>query len=233
MPADRYYLNAFFEEGAEAFLDEHEKRHLFTVMRGAVGDEIELVNGRGQWAKAIVTRFDKKTATVSIRNVLTEPSPSFRIILCQAIPRMNRLDTILEKGTEIGMHEIWLFPGEKGERETLSDSQKRRLEAITVSALKQCGRLDLPKIFYKPLLTQWDLIPYPAYFGDTSKAAPSFSKTVKKENGICIFIGSEAGFSENELNFFHQKGVVGLKLNPNILRTDTAALVALSLICNL
>lgn len=232
MPADRYYVDAPLEKGSFVPLEENEKHHLISVMRGKVGDPIELVNGKGVLAYAKITKIDKRVVEATIEEVTAPQVFSFPIILCQAIPRMNRLDTIIEKGTELGMTELWLFPGEKSERVLLSEQQKKRFSSIAVSAMKQCGRLDLPLLRETPLLAKWkqeDLL-YPAYFGDLSPEAPPFLEVWKKEKGILFFVGPEAGFSESERDFFHRHAVQGVHLHPHILRTDTASLVALSLI---
>jgi 16S rRNA (uracil1498-N3)-methyltransferase len=93
--------------------------------------------------------------------------------------------------------------------------------------MKQCGRLDLPQIFELPPLAKWkEKPPGNLYFGD-----PRSTQYFAPQTDATIFIGPEKGFSAKEESIlqqtFHAKGV---RLNPNILRAETAALCAISLI---
>lgn len=213
MPHNRFFVDQPLIRGETIDLKE-EARHL-KVMRIREGETIEIVNGRHQLGFATV---QGKGATLTA--VEERPAPK-ALILCQAIPRMNRLDTIVEKGTELGMTELWLFPAERSEKKSLSKNQLERVAQITIAALKQCGRLDLPKIVVKPPLLEWESAPLPAFYGDTGTQAPQMTG-----GGKACFIGPEAGFSSKEEAHLMTIGVSGAKLHNHILRTDTAALVA-------
>jgi 16S rRNA (uracil1498-N3)-methyltransferase len=235
MPTERYFLAAPFSEGQHFYLEGQEFHHLTHVMRGKAEDTIELVNGQGELASATIQTIEKKRSAIKVMAVQREAPPTFEIILAQAIPRLNRLDFILEKGTELGMTQLWLFPSDYSERKSLTEHQLERLQAITVAAMKQCGRLYLPKIHLHPPLEKWSKPPYLALFGDVSPSAPLFaqlweSQRVAKSAGILFFVGSESGFSEKEEKRLLTLGAQGVKLHSNILRTDTASLAALALI---
>lgn len=223
MPHNRFFVDTPLAPHQLIPLQE-EARHL-RVMRIDVGDAIELVNGRNQLAQARV----HSPQTAEILSVEEQPPP-FPIILCQAIPRLNRLDTIVEKGTELGMTELWLFPGKLSEKKNVP---LERLKKITIAAMKQCGRLDLPSIQLKPSILQWNALLYSAYFGDLSKAAPPFLSVIEKKAGIYFIVGPEAGLTSEEEKHLREMGVQGVKLHPWILRTDTASLSALSLISSI
>lgn len=230
MPHSRFFLNTPFQVDVEVLLVGEEAHHLTRVMRKKEGELIELVNGNNQLATAQILSFEKKGTHLQLVYVEEAPPPSFPIILCQALPRLNRLDTLVEKGTELGMTELWLFPGELSEKKELSPTQLKRLEMITIAAMKQSGRLDLPKITLNPPLIAWSPQKYPAYFGATTPSAPPFLSLYKPERGVLFFIGPEAGFTPQETHRLLSLGAQGVKLHPNILRTDTASLVALTLI---
>ncbi len=232
MPENRFFSDTPLNELKSITLTDVELHHLAHVMRCKVGDSVELVNGKGVLARALVLSISKREANLEIISIVRqEKLNSCPIILIQALPRPNRLDTILEKGTEIGMDEIWLFPGEKSERGLLNEHQLHRMQGVIISSMKQCGRLFSPKITLKPPIKKWDssFLPHPAYFGDLSENAPPFSSCKKGANGCCFIIGPESGFSEEEKKMLTHLKAEGVLLNPNILRTDTAALVALSL----
>jgi 16S rRNA (uracil1498-N3)-methyltransferase len=233
MPVDRYYIKSPLEEGQTIQIEGPEFHHLIHVMRATKGDSLEIVNGCGVLAEGTLQLIEKKQAIIQIEKVIKKALPSFQIILALAIPRSNRLDFILEKGTEIGMTELWLFPGQRSERKTFSDHQLERMEAVIISAMKQSGRLDLPLIKVHENLKKWSSLPYPAFFGDLSPLADSFEKTWNKnppQNGILFFIGPESGLNEQEIHILQKLGAKGVNLHHNILRTDTAALATLVLI---
>ncbi len=240
MPKERFFVTQSFKEHDILHLEEKEFHHLVNVMRAKVKTKIEVVNGIGQLGEAYVETLEKKRASLVIETVIFENPPVFQVILAQSLPRPNRLDTILEKATELGATEIWLFLSDYSERKEISDTQIERMQNILISAMKQCGRLYLPKIVLKPDLKKWGSLQYPAFFGDMEKKAPSFLESWKKEDGekeddkkgIIFFVGPETGFSDKETLVLRDMKAEGVTLNRNILRTDTAAIAALSLICS-
>lgn len=232
MPHDRFFYVHPFSTGQRIALDDEEAHHLIRVMRAKPGDLLEIVNGNGQLASAKVEAVDRRKAILVLEAVTQSPAPKERLILAQAIPRPNRLDTIVEKCTELGMTDLWLFPGERSERRELSNQQLSRAHAQAIAALKQCGRLFLPHIEVKPPLKQWTQLPFPCYFGDVSPQAFSLQaawQASKPKQVICV-IGPEAGLSPREEEILRELQGTGVRLHPNILRTDTAAIVALSLL---
>lgn len=232
MPKERFYLESPLKEGELIFIRDDEFHHL-NVMRPKVKQQIEIVNGNGELGLATLETLEKKQATLSVEKVIREPLEKFKVILAQSFCRPNRLDFILEKSTELGVTDIWLFPGVHSEAKDLNEHKLARMRAITISAMKQCGRLYLPKITLKPALEYFEKSPYPSFFGDVDENAPNFLGIWKKESqdeGVMFFIGTESGFSDAETKRLLHLGAKGVKINKNILRTDTAAITALSLI---
>ncbi len=230
MPSERYFADASLTEGAEIVLVDAESRHLVSVMRTAQGETVELINGRGELAQARLEAIGKKSATLRVLSVTRDSAPVEPVILAQAVPRSNRLDTILEKGTELGATEFWLFPGGRSERQEFSANQEQRMQGILVAAIKQCGRLHLPKIEVKPPLRKWTDLPCKGYYGAVDPAAPPFASVENAGDGGCIFfVGPEAGLTDHEEEKLRELGAQGVKLHSNILRTDTAGIAALSI----
>ncbi len=98
--------------------------------------------------------------------------------------------------------------------------------------MKQCGRLDLPKIVLYPPLSQWKTLDksIPLSSVISIQRLHILHPYIKKNSSLYFFVGPESGFSDVEKKIFSNLGVVGVRLHPNILRTDTASLVALSII---
>jgi 16S rRNA (uracil1498-N3)-methyltransferase len=230
MPAERFYFPGDFSLQTKIEFFDQEFHHLAHVMRGKLGDQIEIVNGNGFLGQAIITSLTKKNASLEIIEIHSENKPSHNIILAQAMPKLNRLDFIVEKGTELGMSELWLFPGHRSERKALTASLIERMKSVSIAAMKQCGRLFLPAIELKPSLEKWPVLTDSIFFGDISPEAPSLLKVWKECENLIFFTGPESGFSQQEESLIKQWGGTGVKLHSNILRTDTASLAALSII---
>lgn len=229
MPENRFFVSSLPEIHSEIALEGDEFRH-FLVMRNEIGSKVELIDGKGHLALGKVVKTFKQKALIAIENIKKPLEEQFELILAQALPKNNRLDFILEKGTELGMTSLWLFPGDESEKKEISQHQKERMEHILIASLKQCGRLHKPKISFLPPLIKWDSPPFLTYFGDINKEAPLFYKVWKRESPGAIFInGPEKGFSEREIDRLKKGGAQGVSLGPHILRTDTAALAALVL----
>lgn len=228
MPQDRFYLNTSFSIGSIVQLADDEMKHLF-VMRPKIQTQVDLVNGKGDLAKASITAISKKEITLMIDSLHHEEAEPFKFIIAQGIPKGSRLDTILEKGTELGMTELWLFPAERSEKTSLNPA---RIEKILVAAMKQCGRLYLPKILTPPPIEKWNELPFTTYFGAFQENAPHLLSAWQKsppQNGAIFVIGPESGLTKKEEAQLINLKAEGVSLHKNILRTDTAPLAALTL----
>lgn len=238
MPSDRYFINAPLVQGSHVTIEGNEHHHLVHVMRAKAGESVELVNGKGFLAQGLLQALSKREAQFLIESVVYEEPPTFSLVLAQAVPRMNRLDLIVEKGTELGMSSLWLFPAERGERQKLTEHQFDRLRNLAISAMKQCGRLYLPEIVIKSTLTECTSAFQEGVllFGDLSPNAPSLIKfwpDIAQKSEIIFFVGPESGFSDAEEIALKKRGAHGVALHKNILRTETAALTALALLQHL
>jgi len=234
MPDDRFFVPENFATKATTFLKDQELHHLLHVMRVRVGESIELVNGKGQLAYGILEKIEKQQAHIAIQKVVSEEPPSHTLILAQGLPRLPRLEYILEKATELGVTDIWLFPADQSERKELTPTQLQRLQQILISSIKQCGRLYLPKITLKPALYGWQPL-QDAFFGDTTPTAPPLIYAYQRQASSSIWIvGPEKGFTKEETSFLTTSlRAQGVSLHPNTLRVDTAAIAGLSLLSSL
>ncbi len=223
---NRFYINDSFEESPT--IDGSEFHHLVHVMRAQNGDEIELVNGHGVLASARIETIKKKSASLRIlhREKQSKPSPS--LISAIAILRMEKLDWAIEKATELGADAITLFPAEHSEKKQLSENQVERLRNISIAAMKQCGRLYLPAIAILPSLERVLELGAMALFGDTDPKAPML-EAIPDSSPILFITGPEKGFSTSEDELLKQRAK-GVRLHMNILRAETAPIVALSLL---
>ncbi len=222
MSQDRFFIHEPFEKKTIRIQGD-EFEHM-KVMRIHITDTITLVNGQNQIAKAKVLTFTKSHADLNIFDLRKEKQSPHKNILALGLTKMNKLELAIEKGTELGIHAFWIFPCKFSEKKDLNANQIKRLEKITISALKQCDRLDLPEIIYFPSLKKIPEFQGNVYFGDLSKKT---SFKIEKNKNRLFFIGCEKGFSEDEIIFlkahFQAKGVC---LSSYTLRAETAAITA-------
>jgi 16S rRNA (uracil1498-N3)-methyltransferase len=219
MPHDRFYIDAPLEPGETVLLADAELHHL-TVSRVRVGQCVALINGKGKLAQARLAALDKKQAQLAIETVVQEERIDREIILAQGLARMNHLEWIVEKGTELGVTAFWLFPGHLSEKDTLSDNQRTRLQHLILAAMKQCGRLYLPELLFKPPLSQWTPLSGTLLFADPSPEAPFlWQASLSVKPPLVLFVGPESGFDAKETSHL-----------AHVLRTETAALAGITLL---
>lgn len=231
-----YYHNGELVAGGRLRLEGTEGHHLVRAIRISVGEEVVIVNGLGVKALASVVATKRSSADLEILSLEKGKEAAVPLYLVQALPRPPRLDFILEKATELGATKIILFPGERSERRLLSEHQWQRCHNITISAMKQCGRLYLPELVWWPEMDRWHTYDGKGYFGDLTATAPrlldAWTPTLQGVP-IAFCIGPEAGLSDHEESLLTARGWQGVKLHENILRTDTAPLVALAIMSHL
>lgn len=229
MPPNRFYAPDTLEEGRQIYLCDREAHHLH-VMRIAPGQMVELIDGKGTLATAELLHLKRHEAHLKIQSCHVEEKSSKRIILAQALPRMNHLEWLIEKGTELGTDAFWLFPGHLSDKTALSPSQEERLSHLICAAAKQCGRLHFPTLEIKSPVEKWSQPAIALIYGTLEENTP-FLWNIPLESPLILCMGPEAGFSKEELSCL--KGRLqgqGVRLSPHTLRSETAAIVALSLL---
>jgi len=215
MPSERFYLDADLSSGTLC-LQGAEFHHLAHVMRIRVGEEIELVNGRGALATARVTALSKQVATVVLLSVSQTPLPKPHLLLAVALMRPSKLEELIEKCTELGADAFWLYPAQHSDRRDLSLHQWERLTHIAIAAMKQCGRLDLPPLKMFARLEDLFDAPYSYFFGDTRPQAKTIPPPILSPLELCEFLDSarqstieaqrSAGQSRSQPKFTQLKG---------------------------
>lgn len=230
MPAHRYYIDQPLKK-APVSLKDTEHHHLSKVMRQKEGEKIELIDGQGAFAYAQIIQIKKEETLLEIKEI-EHVQLKYKIYLAQALPSLPHLEVIAEKGTELGMSELILFRGDKSQS-YLSDSKISRLQLKLISAIKQSGRLFLPKIHLIEKLEEIKPEVDFSCFGDVHPKATPLFQELREHSEVqssIFYSGPEAGFSKKELEFFEKQQIKGISLHSNILRTETAPLSFLTLI---
>ena len=217
--------------GARADLDPEESHHVARVLRARAGDDLSVFDGRGGEWDATVEAVAGDRVTVRVGAPVTDPvEPPIRIVLHQALVRPEKLEWVLQKGTELGVASFRLLATERGERAP-SASRLTRYERITLEACKQSGRRVVPAVepAASPARPGADVI---ALVLDTSPQAPPLGSVLAgaPPAEVWIAVGPEGGWTGEELAGLDAHGWRRASLGPRTLRTETAGAIAAAIV---
>jgi 16S rRNA (uracil1498-N3)-methyltransferase len=213
-------------------LDDQASHHLARVLRVNVGDSVVVFNGQGGEYNAIIERIDKKSVTVQLLEFSAREAESpLEICLAQGISRGEKMDYTIQKAVELGVTQIMpLFTERCTVKLDLPRSEKRlaHWQSIAMSACEQSGRNRIPHILAPQSLNTWT--PKADYCFVLSPLAANKLKaySVTNPTKVILLIGPEGGLSEREINGVIEQGFLPLSLGPRILRTETAAVAAIT-----
>ncbi len=239
--------------GDEFDLDADTAKKLVKVLRMAPGETFVAFNGFGrEWECALTSVENEGKARargVLIKERDVENLRRVHLSVAQAIPKGDKMDFVLQKGTELGVMEFWPFEAERsvsrldfddeGERASMRSARWRR---IVEGACAQCGRADVPIVHsIADLATVVDYGTSGArcFMLDESEETLSLREALLKEKPqwddeapprMMILIGPEGGWSAREREWALRYGAEGVSLGRRILRTETAALVAATIL---
>jgi 16S rRNA (uracil1498-N3)-methyltransferase len=236
MSITRLFVAGDLRSGQRLQLDAEQTRYIGRVLRLRRGDSVTVFNGQGGEFAATAESIEKNSAVLLIggRSDVATESP-LRIHLVQGVSRGDRMDFVVQKATELGVKRITPVLSEYGVIKLDADRATRRRDhwqGIAESACEQSGRTRPPLVDEPMRLNVWfgartkeadtDLILQPgAMTALTSLAAPATK--------VCLLIGPEGGFSEKEYADANVAGFNAVSLGPRIMRTETAAIAAITI----
>jgi 16S rRNA (uracil1498-N3)-methyltransferase len=211
-----------------------EFKHAVRILRKTMGDELMAVDGRGNRYSGSICRIGDDSARISIKKVERNAGePNVTLTLAQALLKHQIFDVVVEKCTEIG---VACFQPIVTERMIVPGSQDRvnRWRKKALAAMKQCGRSMWPEVHAPVSFAE----AIKKFHGDmaiiahaSTNARRPFSKgVIDKKRNIVLFIGPEGGFSDSEYDVAIANGMVTIDLGVRRLRSETAAIVASSII---
>ena len=214
-------------------LDPEESRHAVRVMRLREGDTIHVTDGRGHLYQCKIVTADEKACVVEVISPLTSHLSPFTFHLAVA-PTKNpsRMEWLVEKAVEIGVGEITLLDCDHSERSFLKTD---RLERLAVSAMKQSLHTVLPDIH--PAVTLRNLLSTDHWPLTTQKFIAHceadqprvpLASALQPGRDAVVLIGPEGDFSREEIDLALACGFRPVSLGPARLRTETAALYAVT-----
>lgn len=237
MKEERYFYSPNPTDG---ILTAEESNHATKVLRLKEGDDIQIIDGKGNLHQCIITLVKKQECHYEIRqtNHFESPWNKYLDIVVAPTKNMDRTEWFAEKATEIGVDQIDFVNCRFSERKVI---KTERIEKIVVSAMKQSHK------FYKPIIndiksfkdivtTPFDGIRCIAHCYEDSQLLINDSykpflldAIASSDSAIQVLIGPEGDFSADEVKLALKNGFIPISLGESRLRTETAALVAVHL----
>lgn len=216
----------------QVILNEETSRHIIQVLRMQEGAHIQLTNGNGHLLEAEITEAHKKRTIVKILKEETIPATSKRITMAiSPIKNASRFEWFLEKATEIGVNEIIPLICQRTEKEKLRTS---RLQQILVSAMLQSRQVWLPDLHEPTTFSQLmeKAVYEKKYIAHCEDALKSnlANESLSNSDSVLMLIGPEGDFTLAEIKQAIDKGFIPVTLGDNRLRTETAGVVAVTLL---
>jgi len=227
----RLYIEKEDVCGNSITLKGEEFMHLSKVMRMRVGDTAECFYNGSDIFYCKIERIEKNSAELEIvDSYKCIANPDKEVVLFQALPKLDKLEMVAQKVCELGVSRIVPFES----RFTVAKPNQNkldRLEKISISACKQCGRTALlgidGTITFKQLLTQIKDFDQVILANETENTN---ALNEIKGNKIAIIVGSEGGFAKEEIEELVKAGAISVTLGKRILRTETASVVLSALV---
>lgn len=211
--------------------------HIHSVLRLSKGDRIELFDGTGVVYVGLIGFLTKEQISGVIEEeIITEKSNKPAIFLAQALPKAGKLARIIRMNTEIGVDGFILFESEYSQcrKEAMTEDRVDRLNRVAIEAVGQSRGLILPEI-YGPMsfAETFEFKADHKYILHTDSKGMNImeaKKEIKPEDTVIIYIGAEGGFSPKEILKAKQNDAKFIYIDLPILRTETAGVVASSIL---
>jgi len=240
MSTRRFIVNSNCICDGHAVVEGEVYNHIVRVLRFEIGDPVVLVDEHGVVYCGAIVQLTKKSveiAITSMRAAEENQSSSPKITICQALPKGDKIDLILQKCTELGAHDFRLFGGRRSIAKVREDQLAGKLERwnrITSEAARQCGRNDPPQVSWWPTAQaaaagadqELRLILWEDEREHSLKKALS---SLENPASAIVVIGPEGGLDPLEVKQFSQNGFQSVSLGSRILRTETAGIAILAI----
>lgn len=229
----RIYQPVSIPENSIMTLDDNAFNHLIRVLRMKTGEDIILFDGTNHITPATIYEINKKSVTVKTKTTILENRESpLKIHLGQVISRGEKMEFTIQKSVELGVTSITPLLSErcgvKLDAERL-DKKVQQWQKIVISACEQCGRNVIPVINPVMKLENWCAnLSSGLRLNLHPRAKHGVKQLSTEQTDISLLIGPEGGLSDDEINMTHQYQFTDILLGPRILRTETAALTALT-----
>jgi 16S rRNA (uracil1498-N3)-methyltransferase len=212
--------------------------HLANVLRLAAGEHVELFDGKGTLAQAVITDIKRKAVTLEVEDIRTEVARTAgRVVIATSIAKGQRFDWAITKCTELGVDHIAAVAFERTVKLAKGPSVLDRYNKLALAATKQCGRIFLPKITGPSNLTETLSVlrkDYPdaqLIFGGLNQQAKPAIEMSWASKDVIAFIGPEGGLADEEESLLKAASASEVRLTNTTLRIETAAVAFTAILC--
>lgn len=233
MPLPFFYTDSISPSDNIIVLNEENSKHIVQVLRMQNGKQIKLTDGFGNIFLAEITDAHKKKCTIKIVERTKQENPVNKVcIAISPVKNNSRLEWFLEKATEIGVSEIVLLMCERTEKQNI---RLDRMKGILISAMLQSQQawlpiLEEPKKYIEYIKSVQSSNKFIAHCEEGKKTSlKEIANQLTKQS--TILIGPEGDFSPQEITMALENNFTPVALGETRLRTETAALVAATLLC--
>ena len=231
-----FYIAEYNSSQKEIVLDEDTSRHVVQVLRMKEGEKLNLADGKGNLITAEVTDAHKKHCSVKMIDSQYTTQNSRKVtIAISLLKNNNRFEWFLEKATEIGVSEIVPLICERTEKQKF---RYDRMKGICISAMLQSQQTWLPEL-HEPQTLDWALknagafLNMVAYCGEGEKHPIPHLLHKYPGDSYTIYIGPEGDFTPDEIEYAGAMQCFDVTLGETRLRTETAGIVAATLLCHI
>jgi 16S rRNA (uracil1498-N3)-methyltransferase len=238
MPTSRLFAPLLLQPDTQVSLTGEQARYVGKVLRLRPGDSVTVFNGKGGEYAATIASIDKSGVVLNITEYLDiDVESPLHIHLLQCVSRGERMDFVVQKTTELGVQRITPVLSQFSVVKLVKDRAEKRQQhwqKIASSACEQCGRNSLPQIDLPVALQNWfgDNLDTPAGSSLRLMLAPGASEKLSSIElpgaTAILLIGPEGGFSDAEYEQAAAAGFRNIGFGPRILRTETAAIAAVT-----
>jgi 16S rRNA (uracil1498-N3)-methyltransferase len=237
MRLTRVHVEAPLAAGQPVAIEGTAANHITRVLRLRAGDAITLFNGNGAEFAASIGEFRKDSVLVEVQEERAADRESpLSITLAQGISRGERMDWIIQKATELGAARIVPLAAERSVVRLDSKQAEKKVQhwrGIAIAACEQCGRNRVPAVTLPTDLFE--------FVGSASSSdalrlllspasAVSMDEVSADAARITVLIGPEGGLTETEQEVAMRSGFRAVRMGPRVLRTETAAVAALTIL---
>ena len=236
----RFYLPPEELSGDALLLKDREAHHGADVLRLKPGESVEVLDGVGMRLRCDVRRVSRKEIELAVWERRCVPLPESEITLLQAIAKGKTMETIIQKGTELGVTRVVPIQTERVISQLDNEggqSKQAKWQLIAIEAIKQCGSAWLPRIdtpitpgAFLKRGEKFDLNLVGSLEGDGRHARHWFQSLSAAPRHVAVWIGPEGDFTPGELELIRASGAKPITLGDLVLRADTAAIYSISII---
>lgn len=227
-----FYVDTLPGPGALAVVDGEEGHHAATVRRFRPGEELDLGDGAGTTAHCVVEDVAKGRLTARVRTTATTPAPVPPVTVVQALPKSERSELAIELATEAGADAFLAWQPHRcvarWESAAKVDKGLRRWGAVARSAARQSRRAYIPAV--DGVLSTAELagrVGGLTLVLHESATVALADLDVAQADSVMLIVGPEGGITDDEVATLTDAGAVAVRLGPTVLRTSSAAAVAL------